>query len=379
MIQRTLQLPELLRQKSHLFLGPRSTGKTTLIEQQLPQAKVYDLLDSSVFRALVKHPKLLGEEATPDQWVVVDEIQKLPELLDEVQRLIQKKKMTFLLTGSSARKIKRGAANLLGGRLWETRLFPLTSHEIPQFDLLTYLNTGGLPHIYGSAQAALEQRNYINLYLKEEIHSESLVRNISSFSECLEIFSLSNGQEINFENFSRDTGIPTSSIKNYISILCDTLLAFTLPPFLKTKKRKAIARSKLYLFDIGIVNYLNNRSEIKPKSELFGQAFEHFVLQELRAYLSYTRSRDSLTYWRSVSQFEVDCIVGKKWALEIKSSELVLPKHLKGLQALKEEGLIKNYGIISLDPHFRKTEQGIHIFPWKMFLDQLWSGKLISE
>ncbi len=377
MYKRILKLPDLLEKKSHLFLGPRSTGKTTLIDTQLEGVKKYDLLDSTVFRALLRHPKLLDEENDPKSWVVIDEIQKLPELLDEVQRLIHKKQITFLLTGSSARKLKRGAANLLGGRLWEVNFFPLTSKEVDRFNLLTYLNTGGLPHVYASSHAQQELKNYINLYLKEEIYEEALVRRLSSFSECLDVLALSNGEEISYENISREAGIPASTVKNYMSIIEDTLIGFVLKPFVKTKKRKAISRAKFYIFDVGVVNSLANRGSILNKSHMFGQAFEHFLIQEVRAYLSYSQKNEALSYWRSVSRHEVDMIIGREWALEIKTSDQVHGKHLQGLRALKEEGLIRKFGVISQDPHKRKTDEGFVIYPWAEFLRDLWSHKIV--
>ena len=225
MYHRILNLVDLLKKKSFFLFGPRSTGKTTLIKNQLPNAKIYDLLDAEVFRRLLKRPSLLEEEnQNSKQLIVIDEIQKLPSLLDEVHRLIFKRNFRFLLTGSSARKLKKGAANLLAGRAWETQLFPLTSPEIPHFNLITYLNDGGLPHVYGSPNAQEELNSYVSTYLYEEIQAEAITRNISAFSEFLDLIALSNGQEINFESLSNDCQTSASTIKNYLSILEDTLL-----------------------------------------------------------------------------------------------------------------------------------------------------------
>ncbi len=377
MYQRMINLESLLNKKSFFLFGPRSTGKTTLIENQLNNCTIYDLLDAEVYRRLLKRPKLIDEEAQdPNKIIVIDEVQKFPSILDEVHRLIQKRNLRFLLTGSSARKLKRGAANLLAGRAWRADLFPLSFSEIPNFDLLGYLNTGGLPHIYNNPEAEEELESYVGTYLKEEIQAEALTRNIGAFAEFLDTIALSNGKEINYESLASDCQVSTSTLKNYIQVLEDTLIGFRLPGFKKTKIRKAISRSKHYLFDVGIVNNLCQRSTIKPKSELFGDAFEHFIILEARAYNSYKRRNQKLSYWRSTSQMEVDLLIGQKIAIEIKGSSLISEKHLKGLRALKEEGLFQRYIVVSLDPNERKTKEHIEVIPWKLFLEYLWQGKL---
>ncbi len=372
-------LPELLSKKSHFLFGARSTGKTFLINQQLKDIKTFSLLDNNTFSQLARRPSFLSESITKNnQSVVIDEIQKLPILLDEVQKLIQEKNIHFLLTGSSARKLKRGGANLLGGRAWVSSLFPLSYSEIPAFNLLKYINRGGLPHIYPSENHTDELKNYVSLYLREEIQAEALTRNISNFARFLDIIALQNNEELNFEGISSDTAVSGKTIQSYIQILEDTLLGFSTPAFLRTKKRKAITRSKFLLFDIGVTNTLAMRGKILPKSELFGRAFEHFLMLELRTYLSYNNVDLKLQYWRSTSKFEVDCIIGNMWALEFKSTDMISEKHLKGLKALKEEGLIKNHAIISLDPE-QRTINGIKVYPWKDFLDLLWSDKIITK
>lgn len=378
-ISRALPIRNLLKQKSLFLLGPRATGKTTLIAHQLPKAKVYDLLDSRTFSKLVKAPYLLEEENQGQKAVIViDEIQKLPSLLDEVHRLITRYDWKFLLTGSSARKLKRGAANLLAGRVWMTELFPFTFYEIPDFDLLQYLNRGGLPQVYPNRHYREELANYVALYLKEEIQAESLTRNLPSFANFLDLIALANGQEINYESLASDCGVSPSTIKNYLQILQDTLIGFSIPGFTKGKKRKAISRIKHYLFDIGVVNTLCNRGKILPKSELFGWAFEHFIIQEIRAYLSYRRLRLEMSYWRSTSQYEVDLIVGQELALEIKAGNSLRSQAFKGLRAFKEEGLVKNYALVSLEETSRTTKDGIKVYPWKKFLNLLWKDKLFN-
>ncbi len=375
---RTLKLSEILKKKSHFLFGARSTGKSTLIEMQLPNAKVYDLLDAEVYRKLLVRPKIIEEENLDmNEIVVIDEIQKLPTLLDEVQRLIQKKNMRFLLTGSSARKLKHGGANLLGGRAWIASLFPLSFVEIDNFDLMVYLNQGGLPHVYTSPYAKEELSAYISTYLQEEIQAEAKLQQVAAFAEFLDLAALSNGQEINYESFAADCQVSTGTLKKYFQILEDTLLGFRLPGYTKTRRRKAISRSKHYLFDIGVTNALCRRGEIIERTELFGNAFEHFIILEIRAYLSYTQNNNPMAYWRSTSKMEVDILIGDEVAIEIKGTNLVSDKHLKGLRALQEEKIHKRYIIVSTDSNLRTTEDRIEIFPWKDFLKNLWDSKII--
>ena len=375
MFKRILDLPKLLKMRSFFLFGPRGTGKSTLIENSLPHAKIYDLLDPVVFQRLLRQPGLIAEETKENNLVVIDEIQNMPDLLNEVQRLITKRKQKFLLTGSSARKLRRGGSNLLAGRAFRADLFPLTSHEISDFDLLTYLNTTGLPEFCGDSLAKEYLKAYVGTYLKEEIQAEALTRNLVGFTRFLEMVALSNGEEINYANLASNTGVPARTIDNYFSILDDTLLGFFVSPFQKSRKRKAVTRPKYYLFDVGVVNNLAARGNIELKSELFGKAFEHFIALELRAWLSYFRQDISLEYWRSTSQFEVDFIMGQKLAIEVKATSLVNDKHLKGLRALKEEGLIKSYLVISLDDNYRETNDGIQIWPYRQFLQKLWNNE----
>ena len=230
--------------------------------------------------------------------------------------------------------------------------------------------------MYTSSYPNEELKSYVNTYLREEVQAEALTRNIQAFAEFLDAIALSNAEEINYEGLARDCQISPSTLKNYIQILEDTLIGFKLEAYTKTKKRKAITRSKHYLFDIGITNRLCNRGEIKPKSELFGKAFEHFIILELRAYLSYFRKDEKLSYWRSTSQFEVDAIVGNKLAIEIKATSSVNDSHLKGLRALMEENQIESFIVVSLDKQKRKTDDGIIIWPWKEFLSSLWNDQV---
>jgi uncharacterized protein len=343
----------------------------------LKDALVFDLLEAEVYQKLLKQPNIISESIANDQQlIVIDEIQKLPSLLDEVHRLIQKRKITFLLTGSSARKLKHGGANLLAGRARNAYLFPLTASEIDNFDLNRYLNQGGLPEIYDSNEPYEDLESYVANYLREEIQAEAVTRSVQAFAEFLDLVALSNGQEINMESFASDCQVSPTTIKSYFQILEDTMIGFRLPGYVKTKKRKAISRSKFYLFDIGVANFLAKRKVLSEGSAEFGNAFEHFIALELRAYLSYNRIKEGFCYWRTTSQIEVDFVIGNSFALEIKATKLAHSKHLKGLRALREEGCIKRFLIVSFDSQKRITEDGIEIYPWKQFINELWGGKM---
>jgi predicted AAA+ superfamily ATPase len=383
-VPRTLDLRRLLSRKSHFLFGPRGTGKTRLIRETLPGAPVIDLLSDDVYSRLLRRPSALVEMLPPRAPkggpVVIDEVQKLPALLDEVHRLIELSSLRFLLTGSSARKLKRGAANLLGGRAWEARLFPLTSAELElgdDLDLTRFLNTGGLPAVYFADSPSDELRAYARLYLKEEIQAESLVRRFDHFARFLDVAALVSGEELNFEAVASDAGVPARTVASYFEILEDTLLGFQVHSFRRTKLRKAIKRSKFYIFDVGVAGALARRGQIEMGSSAFGKAFEHFLVQEVRAYLSYRNLDLDLCYWRSTSQQEVDVVVGTELAIEIKATERIGERHVRGLIALREEKLVKRHLVVSRDPVSR-TFGSIRAIPWRQFLSELWSDALIS-
>ena len=376
---RLLDLKAELSRKSAFLFGPRSSGKTYLYENTLKPNRVYNLLENQTLKRLLVRPSLITEEIQkPGEIIIIDEVQKIPNLLDEVHMAIEKKKAKFLLTGSSARKLKRTQSNLLGGRATKLELFSLTSQEITDFNLNRYLNHGGIPRHYLTNPSDLQREfdDYTSLYLKEEIFDEAVTRNLEGFSRFLEIMALHSGDELAIEHFASDCAIKASTFRNYIDILKDTLIGFEIPAFSATRKRKAITRSKIFLFDVGITNFLAGRSNLQPKNELYGRAFEHFIAMELRAYLAYRHIHAPLTYWRSTSQFEVDFILGTKVAIEVKATNMVHERMLKGLKALSEEKMIKNFIVISLDPRPRKLDN-IEILPWKEFLDQLWQGRWI--
>lgn len=309
--------------------------------------------------------------------IVIDEIQKVPQLLNEVHRLIEKKHWTFLLTGSSARKLKKETTNLLAGRAWVSHLFPLIREEIgKKFNLEKYLLYGGLPQVYLSEYPEEELSAYITTYLQQEIRIEGLIRKLPQFSRFLEVAALSNGQLINFAEISSDAAVPASTIREYYSILEDTLMGFLLTPWIKSKKRKAIQTAKFYFFDIGVANHLSGTRSLDRNSDIYGRAFEHFIAMELRAYLSYSKKREDLRFWRSINGQEVDFILGDQVGVEIKSTRRISERDLKNLRALKEEKIIKSLYLVSQDTMSLK-KNGIHCIPWQEFLSRLWAGDII--
>jgi len=379
-LQRYLNLSALLKQKSFFLFGPRATGKTSLIREQLAQNVLsINLLRSDLFMRLNANPSLLEDiietAQNKDTIIVIDEVQKIPLLLDEVHRLIEEKKIKFLLTGSSARKLRKSNVNLLAGRAWEANLFPLIKNEIPDFSLQRYLEFGGLPTVYLSENPKEELIAYVDTYLKEEIQAEAVVRKIQSFSSFLRISALTSGKMLNFSSLSNDIGIPASTMREYYQVLEDTLIGFLLPAWTKSQKRKAISTAKFYFFDIGVRNQLADIKSIEPYSDLYGQAFEHFIAMELRAYLSYNRKNVGLSYWAAKNGQEVDFIVGDDIAIEVKTTQQVSSKHLKGLKALQEENICKKYFLISFDK-LHRIHEGLEIIYWEDFLNRLWNHEI---
>ena len=377
-IPRVLSLDNLLKKKSFFLFGARGTGKTSLIRATLPSYPRYDLLSASTFGALSRRPSLIVEENWNSELpIVIDEIQKLPQLLDEVHRLIEERNLRFLLTGSSARTLKRGGANLLAGRAWEARLFSLVSEELGDFDLKKYLTIGGLPGVWFSEDPWEDLRAYVGTYLREEIMAEAVVRQIDTFGSFLDLVALRCTEEINYEAFGSDLGISGKSVKNYFGILEDTLAGFLVPPYRKTKLRKSTSRSKFYLSDIGVVNCLVGRKELPDGTEAFGKTFEHFIAMELRAYISYRRLDHALCFWRTEGGYEVDFTVGSDLAIEVKATNLVNERQLSALRALREEGIFRALCVVSRDSRVREVD-GIRIYPWRDFLKKLWAGELLK-
>jgi predicted AAA+ superfamily ATPase len=361
--------------------GARQVGKTTLLENRYPNARYYDLLQATEFERFFRRPALLSEEletANEGELVIIDEIQKVPQLLDEIHRLIHRKKLRFILSGSSPRKLKRVGANLLGGRALKKTLFPLVSAEIPDFDILKAVNNGMIPRHYTVNNPWERFRAYIGVYLNEEIREEAISRKLNSFSRFLEVAAFSNTEMVVYKNIAQDCGIDHRTVKEYFEILQDTLIGYLIPGFAATKKRKAILAPKFYYFDVGVANYLSNRKNIIQGTDAFGHAFEHFIIQEIIAYLSYHNSDNALTYWRTSSGYEVDAIIGDGLvAIEIKSNSEVSSRHLKGLKAFKEDFPAARAMVVSMDKNKRILNE-VEIFPAVEFLKELWSDKIIN-
>jgi len=378
LIQRTLDLKDLLSKKSFFLFGPRATGKSSLIKQVLSESSMtIDLLNSRLYLRLLDSSHDLEsiiDSGNKGQVIVIDEIQRIPELLNEVHRLIEDRKLTFLLTGSSARKIRRGKANLLAGRVREARLFPLTWKEIHDFDLNKYLRYGGLPPVYLSKYPEEELDAYVNTYLKEEIMAEGLIRKLPPFSRFLRSIALANGEMINFTKIANDCQVPPSTVTEYVGLLEDTLVGFLLPAWTESNRRKAISTGKFYFFDPGVTHTLSGTEVLDRNSHLYGKAFEQFIGMEIRAYLSYKRKKVQLSYWRSVHGYEVDFLMGRQTAVEVKASQKISQRDFKGLKALEEEKVFKNYILVSQDP-INTRENHFQALFWEDFLKDLWEDK----
>jgi predicted AAA+ superfamily ATPase len=375
-IKRLLILEEILAKKSCFLLGPRQSGKSWLIRNTLPSCPVIDLLSHQQFVRLSRNPERLRDNCVDGQSVVIYEIQKLPVLLDEVHRLIEERGVRFLLTGSSARKLRRGGVNLLGGRAWVRNIHPFSAQELKtHFDLDRAINFGLLPSVYLSDTPEEDLRAYAGSYLQEEIVAEGVTRNIPAFSRFLEVAAACNGKLINYAKISNDAQVARTTVQEYFQVLKDTLIAHELPAWGKTIKRKAVGTSKLYLFDPGVARVLQNRRAIDPGSPEFGGAFEHWVFHELKCYIDYMGKRVGLAFWRSLSGYEVDFILNDEIAIEVKASENVDDRDMKGLRALKEERLLKHCIVVSREKHIRKVG-GITILPWGDFITALWQNRL---
>ncbi|MDE3269160.1 MAG: ATP-binding protein [Pseudomonadota bacterium] len=379
-VARRLNLSRLLAKKSFFLFGPRATGKSTLIAQQLtPQAHVIDLADSNQLLAHTNNPAKLEEDVAyhKRELVVIDEIQLLPQLLNDVQRLITGGKR-FLLTGSSTRRLRHGRANLLAGRAWLAHLFPLVSYEISNFNLNRYLHYGGLPAVYFSDEPDEELDAYISVYLQEEIRAEGLVRKLPAFTRFLRVMAISSGEVLNMAKVANDAQVAATTVSGHVEILEDTLLGALLPPWGGSQKRKATRTAKFYFFDTGVTRVLAGLTSIDRNSSAYGKSFEQFIWMELRAYLSYTRKKLSLTYWRSHQGHEVDFLIGEEVAIEVKATRVISKRDFKGLRALADEGCFKKFYLVSHDKLNSRSGQFIAMH-WQTFLDQLWSDKLLAK
>jgi predicted AAA+ superfamily ATPase len=381
MFKRQLQLPGSGTETFFLW-GPRQTGKTTLLQAAYPDALWIDLLKADQYRRYMQNPELLrGEllERTSVRQVVIDEVQKIPPLLDEAHWLHENRGVQFALCGSSARKVKRGQANLLGGRAVRYELHGLTEQEIgDEFKLTRTLNHGYLPRMYRSDRPMRLLNAYVGDYLKEEVAAEGLVRNLPVYSEFLNVAALSDTELVNFSTIARDCGVSSHTIQSHFQILEDTLLGRWLPAYTKRPKRRVIAAPKFYFADVGVVNFLARRGDLQPGSELYGKAFENWIFHELCAFSAYREAFARFSYWRLASGIEVDFVINDmQLGIEAKATARVTLDHLKGLRALaQDQPRIKRRVVVCLERNARRTEDGILILPAREFCDRLAAGDL---
>ena len=377
-----LDLPE--RQSAFLW-GPRKTGKSTLLAERFPDSARFDLLETRTFVDLTREPWLFTERvlaldahrrARP---LIVDEVQKVPPLLDEVHRLIEQHGLAFVLCGSSARKLKRGGANLLGGRAWRFALHPLAWPEIPELDLLRALNHGLVPQHYDAAQHRRALAGYVDDYLKEEVFAEGLTRNAAAFARFFDALGFSHGQVLNFSNIARDCGVDAKTVREYFRILVDTLLGVFVEPFSRRRSRAVIVRApKFYLFDVGVAGYLSGRRLDRAAGPAFGQALEHYLLMEILAFRSYRERDVPVRYWRTKSGLEVDFVLGREAevAIEVKGTGRVRPEDTKGIRAFCEEHRPRRAIVVSNDPAPRRAGD-VDVLPWRAFLERLWGNAIV--
>ena len=374
MINRIFQLNKELEDSIFLF-GARQTGKSTALRQQFPREIYIDLLNSEVRNRLERRPSLLYEmlkDKAEGTIVIIDEIPEVPTLLNEVHRLISEKNLRFVLCGSSARKLKRKGTNTLGGRAYPVFFHPLVSAELPDLDIDRAVNYGMIPSHYLAKNPERRLSAYIDVYLKEEIKEESLVRNLLAFQRFLEVAAISNGEILNNRNIAQECSVNASTVSSYFDILEDTLVGYRIPAYTKVVQRRLVQAPRFYFFDVGVANYLMHRSRLVRGTPEYGHAFEHLVIQELIVYMHYTHQDERISYWRTYAGTEVDVIIGDaRIAIEIKSVEEVLPKHLKGLKSFGEEHPNCRRIIVSHDIIPRRIGD-IECIPVKDFFRRLW-------
>ena len=366
---------------SSFLWGARQTGKSSWIKHNFNPDEIVliDLLKTDVFAEYASRPSFLRERfGNTEKLIVIDEAQKAPMLLDEVHWMIENKNITFLLTGSSARKLRRGHANLLAGRALRYHLLPFSIIEVGSFELEKAMISGLLPPHFLSDKPTGLIRSYVADYLKEEIAQEAQIQKIPQFSEFLRTAALTSGELLNYNNVARESGVSSKVVRSYFDILETTMLGFRIPSWKSSKKRRMILAEKFYLFDVGLSNYLSGRKPVKGTPE-FGKSFEHLILMEIRAYKYYRNPELEITYWRTSGGFEVDFILGEKdVALEIKSGKQVHDIDLRSLKALREDGKVKNLLVVCQEKHQREVD-GIKILPWIEFLEMLWAGQFEIE
>lgn len=300
-------------------------------------------------------------------------------MLEEVHLLIEQRNIRFLLTGSSARKLRRGGINLLGGRAGHITMHPFVYPEIRDtgYSLERIFKSGLLPSAFCAENPDEALGDYVALYLNEEIQAEGVTRKLPHFSRFLEVAALSNTELLNFTNIARDVGVSRQTVTDWYQILVDTLIGYELSSYAKGKKRKTYGMPKFYFFDLGVARALQNAPVPTTTQTEYGNFFEHYIFMELRSYLDYIQSKEVLSYWRTTSGFEVDFVLGEQVAVETKTTKKAGTRDYKGLKAFMEEGICRRYILVCCEERPRKLENGIEIMPWKYFLEFLWNGNIL--
>ena len=378
MYERIFDIENQLDEAMFLF-GARQVGKSTLLQDRFKDAVYYDLLIPSIRKSFKRNPDLLREalSSKPEgTLVIVDEIQKVPELLDLVHWLMVNKGLRFILSGSSARKLKKSGANTLGGRAQPRTLFPLVWKEVTDFQIDRAVQNGMIPRHYLVEDATDRLEAYVKVYLDEEIRDEAAVQDVDVFERFMEVAAISDGEMLNYSNIASDCGVSAKTVKSYYQILYDTLLGYEIPAYRKVIKRPVVQAPKFYYFDVGLANYLMGRYSLKRGTDDYGHAFEHFVMQEIIAYRGYFRRREEISYWHTYNDQEVDAVIGDaKVAIEIKSSEQVKTSHKKGLKAFKEEHPECRLILVSHDP-ITRVSGDVELINISDFLRMLWNGEI---
>lgn len=375
------------RQSAFLW-GPRKTGKSTYLRKRFPESLRFDFLKSDLYLEIMKDPSRLRSRIeaelergaiAPNSPIILDEVQKVPAVLDDVHWLIEEKGCSFILCGSSARKLKRGHANMLGGRAWRFEMLPLTAAEIPGFDLLRALNNGLLPAHYQQVNSRKSLNAYVQDYLKEEIIAEGISRNIPAFTRFMDIIGFCNGEQIVYSSIARDTGVSAKTVHEYFRILSDTLIGTLLEPFSRKNDRNIITTvPKFFLFDVGLASFLKKAHIEEERGPEFGRAFEHFIFMEMCAHRSYRDADYQMSYWRTANGGEVDFVLGTgQVAIEVKSASNLTGSDLKGLFRFAEDYRPEKAIVVTIEQSRRKIGD-VTLIPWRDFLGDLWAGKIIS-
>ena len=382
-IERALAIEDLLEESSLFLFGPRMSGKTSYIENELQKKALLSIsfLNGDTLDAFRRNPVLLRSmlAGMNDGYVIVDEVQLFPPVLLDIQHIMTHSNIQFLLTGSSARKLKKSGSNLLGGRAGIVSMHPLVWKEIRDRnpDLDSIFTSGLLPKAFISNSCQTQLRNYVRAYLENEIAAEGARRDLTTFSNFLTFAASENTELMNFSNVARDIGMSADTIKEWYQILVDTFLGYYLRPYRKGSKRIPVNTSKFYFFDVGVARTAARMPVPSDTMTEYGKMFENYIFMELKAYIDYNMTDDELYFWRTREGYEVDFVIENKAAIEVKISKNITNKELKGLRAFMEEKAVKNYIIVCRELFERTTEDEIRIMPWKLFLDKLWNGEII--